>query len=277
MTMMEGLESRTLFSVDTSGVALFDASGHPATINRHAAVWFLVHGDNMSESGMTDLATAVKNQLDSSQWQVLIVDWSKLAAAGNTSTSAAAVGDRVAAMIKASRVPTSRVNLIAFSSGGIVIDEIAKDLKTRTAQVNRIVGIDPFSKTANYAAESSYSIAFCGRDAEGKTAASLSADDAVALTGLTGTAMQQHGDVFSVVTTIWKRDAGEISKGNDHVSPLFSIQKILSGSIAPWRHGVYFEGFEAEMDCGFQSGLPHDLGPLSLTYSNTRRHLQVLT
>lgn len=277
MTIMEGLEGRTLFSVDTSSVALFDAGGHAATINKHAAVWFLVHGDNMNESQMTDLATAVKGQVDSTQWQVLIVDWSKLATASNTSTNAAAVGDRVAAMIKAARLPTSRVNLIGFSSGGIVMDEIAKDLRTRSAQVNRIVGIDPFSKTANYAAESSYSIAFCGRDAEAKTAASLSADDAVALTGLSGTSLQQHGQVFSAVTTIWKRDAGMIAKGNDHVSGLFSIQNIVADAMPPWRHGVFFEGFEAEMSCGFQSGLPHDFGPLSLTYVNTRRHRQVVT
>lgn len=275
--MLESLESRTLFSIDTSSVALFDAAGHAASINRHRAVFFLVHGANMNASLMTTMATAVQNQLPSDQWQVLIVDWSKLAAGAHTSDSARAVGDRVASLIKAARLPASRVNLIGFSMGGTVIDEIAADLKTASAQVNRIVGIDPYARDSNFAGESNYSITFCGRDGLGKVGASLSADDAVALTGLTGTALQQHSDVFWTLTTIWQRDAGMISRGGDDVSSLFSIQNIVNGPTPQWKHNVYFEGFEAEMDCGFQDGLPNDLGPLSLTYLNAHGRRRVVT
>src|SRR5438270_392275 len=80
------------------------------------------------------------------QWQVIIVDWGDLAkyhATGNATVNALAVGSKVAGLLKAARVPPSRVNLVGYSMGGTVVARIARDLKTRTAQVNTIVGIDP--------------------------------------------------------------------------------------------------------------------------------------
>jgi pimeloyl-ACP methyl ester carboxylesterase len=283
--MIEALEGRMLFSaIDTSTVALFDAGGNPATINRHLAAWFIVHGDNMDKSFMTTMAAAVQAQVPSNQWQVLIVDWSDLASAQTNATrNGQAVGDRVAQMINQAHLPASRVNLIGFSMGGAVINRIAIDLKTKTTQVNRLVGIDaaagrvgPYDP-AVFGKDSAFSVAFGANDKYGGQAGTLSADESVLLSGLSSDDLTRHAQVFSVVTTMWQRDAGEISKGNDGVSELFSIPNILAGPTIAMRQGIFAGGYDAVMACGFQSGLPNDLGPLSFTFVNTRRHTQVFT
>jgi pimeloyl-ACP methyl ester carboxylesterase len=106
----------------------------------------------------------------------------------------------------------SRVNLVGYSMGGTVIDRIARDLKTRTTQVNTIIGIDPAAgriQAPAYAQNSAYAISFCGNDAVAKLTASQSGDDTVVLTGLDpNNDMLRHQSVFTVVTTMWERDGG---------------------------------------------------------------------
>src|SRR5205807_9136484 len=131
-------------------------------------------------------------------------DWGDLAkyhATGNATVNALAVGSKVAGLLKAARVPPSRVNLVGYSMGGTVVARIARDLKTRTAQVNTIVGIDPAAgriEAPNYTRNSRYSICFCGREAVAENTASLWADDAVVLTGLSSNVMLLHQSVFTV-------------------------------------------------------------------------------
>lgn len=281
---LEPLEGRMLCyaPVDTSKVFLGDVNDNPVAIHRHMALCILAHGDQMEGSDMTDVAHAVQAQLPAGQWQVLIIDWGDLAkyhATGNASVNALAVGSKVASLLSAARVPPSRVNLVGYSMGGTVVGRIAKDLKTSTAEVNAIVGIDPAAgriEAPNYAQNSRYSICFCGRDAVATDTASLSADDAVVLTGLSSNDMLRHQSVFTVVTTMWERDAGMLGSGGDHASGLFSVPSLFNGPPLPWRHGTYYAGFEALVACGTQPD-SSDLGPLSLTYVNTRRHQITLT
>jgi pimeloyl-ACP methyl ester carboxylesterase len=266
------LEERVLFSsVDTSSVALDLADGAThAAINRHEALFVLVHGDNMNAPMMSIMAKAVQDQLPPGQYQVLTLDWSKLAASGNTTKSALAVGGALAKMIENSHIPLSRVNLIGFSMGGTVIDNAADDLKTKTSQVNRLIGIDPRDDASpDFADVSSYSIAFCGNDSYGKTAASLSADDAVLLTGLSTDNLQRHANVFGTVLTMWEDDAGLRGSGDMRVSSLFSIRSILAGSPLPWRQNGVSGGFEAVMPCDVSTSIPY---PLSITYMNSHKH-----
>lgn len=279
---LESLEGRVLFyaPVDTSRVFLGDVDDNPTTINRHMAQVFLAHGDQMHGSDMVDFADAVQAQLPANQYQVIIVDWGDLAdpalhGTGNATLNAFAVGDKVAGLLKAARATPSRVNLVGYSMGGTIIDRIARDLKTSTSQVNAIIGIDPAAgriQAPAYAENSAYSISFCGNDGVAKLTASQSGDDTVVLTGLDpNNDMVRHQSVFTVVTTMWERDAGTLAAGDDHVSAIFSLPSILNGSPLPWRQGAISGGFEASMACGTQTN-SSDLGPLSITYVNSRRH-----
>jgi len=273
--MLDPLESRVLFStINTSSVSLCNADGDPGgKIDRHMALIVLVHGNEMNPSMMTDMAAAVEAQLPSNQYQVLILDWSKIAAARtNWEVNSLAVGDKLANLIRLSRIPVSRVNLIGFSMGGAVIGRAAKDLKTSTSEVNRIIGVDPAAgqlEPADYTEDSAYSIAFCGNDSYGGTVGSLSADDAILLTGLSSNDLDRHSDVFQTITTIWQNDAGLSSDGDAAVSSLFSIQSILNGSPPNWRKNSEDGGFVAVMACNDTGGDP---SPILLTYINSRNH-----
>jgi hypothetical protein len=268
--MLEALESRVHFNAVS--VSLYSAAGTPvAAIDRHLALFVLVHGDGMTVGEMTDMAAAVQDQLPADQYQVVIVDWNQ--PPSPPSNFALEVGDSLAGMIKASRIPASRVNLIGFSMGGPIIGQTAKDLKSGSGEVNRIIGIDPASprfEPAAYAANSSYSICFCGDDGYAHTASSLSADDAILLTNLSSDNLDRHVGVFTTVANIWQRDAGLISDGDQAVSSLFSITSILDGTPPPWKRSSIDSGFDAVMTC---DGNDSDPTPTSLTYVNTRGHM----
>jgi pimeloyl-ACP methyl ester carboxylesterase len=175
-------------------------------------------------------------------------------------------------MIKDSHIPVSRVNLIGFSAGGTVIGRAARDLKTSTSEVNRIIGVDPAAtryEAPDYAQDAAYSIAFCGDDTYGGTTGSLSADDAILLTGLSSNELDRHSDVYSTVVTLWQNDAGLSSDGDAAVSSLFSIQSILNDSPPNWKRDRNDGGFVAVMACNNTGGDP---SPISLTYINSRNH-----
>jgi len=281
--MVEMLEARRMLSgIDTSSVALVPAYHRRTTLNRHRAIWIIAHGDDMNAAEMLPIAQAVQAQLPANQWQVVVVDWSVLASSGlNAAKAGMAVGDRLTQMIQAAHVPASRINLMGYSMGGTVIGRIAQNLKTSATQVNRIVGIDPAVgriQPAEYAQDSAYSIVFAAHDAIVKDYGSASADQAVLLSGLdSDTDIEKHGDAFAIVTTMWLRDAGVIDKGNDGVSGLFSINQILNGPEPAWKPDQYDGVYDANMTCGYQAGLGNDLGPLSLTYRNSRGHTRVIT
>lgn len=273
--MIESLESRRLFSnIDTSSVVLDFANGSTgATINRHMALVVLVHGDSMDPSEMTDMATAVQDQLPANQYQVLILDWSVLAnAQTNAAKNGLAVGSTLAGMIERSHIPVSRVNLIGYSMGGTVIGRAAKDLKTKTSEVNRIIGIDPAAgryEAPDYAQDSAYSITFCGNDTYGGMTGSLSADDSVLLSNLSSNELFRHANVFTELNNIWDQDAGETSAGDAAVSSLFSINSLLQGQPVAWKKNGIYGSFEAIMASNGNDSNPF---AATLTYLNSRNH-----
>jgi len=272
---MQSLESRVLFSVDTSSVALYTASGQAgATIEKHMALFVLVHGDESNESDMVPMALSVEAQLPANQYQVLILDWSQIASSlTNAYTNAVAVGGALATMIKTSRIPISRVNLIGFSMGGTVISGTAKDLQSRRSKVNLMVGIDPATQAylnPDFAGASKYSICFCGNDTFGQTVGSLSADDAVLLTGLPSDQLDRHVDVFSVVSNMWQQDIGNSDGSDSTVASLFSIPSLLHDTKPlDWKEKGFYDNWEAIMACGGDSDDPV---AMSLSYVDVRNH-----
>jgi pimeloyl-ACP methyl ester carboxylesterase len=290
MTMIEGLEPRQMFSVDTSTVALYSASGAPASIDPHKSLWFVFHGLSMSKDDMEPIGAAVQAQVPGAQ--VLLVDWSALADSSVANTvrkqldNAWAVADWVAARVKALGLPSSRVNMIGFSMGGQAEDRLALDLRKHSSQVNRIIAIDPSApgvsvsasghktrQIPTFADESAYSIAFSGNDGPAFYRGALSADDAILLTGLPDDGMERHLATFEAVTAMMQRDAGFIARGNDQVSGIFSVQNLLSGNLPAWRKDAYDPGWEAVVQCAPTGlGWPEEWGPLSMSYQNHRAH-----
>jgi pimeloyl-ACP methyl ester carboxylesterase len=288
--MLEALEPRQMFSVDTSTVALYSAAGAPATIDAHKSVWFVFHGLAMSKDDMQPIGAAVQAQIPDAQ--VLLVDWSALADPSVANTvrkqldNAWATADWVAAKVKALGMPSSRVNMIGFSMGGQAEDRLALDLKKRSAQVNRIIAIDPSApgvtvtasghkirQIPTFADESAYSIAFSGADGPAFYRGALSADDAIVLTGLPADDMQRHLATYEAFTTMMQRDAGFIARGNDQVSGIFSIQNILTGNLPGWRKDAYDPGYEATLQCEATGyAWPEEYGPFVLAYVNRRAH-----
>lgn len=257
--MIEPLEPRVMFShaVNISSVGLFNPDGSTAMLDSSRDTWLVIHGLGSSKDDATfqSLASAVAAQ--SPDHQVLLLNWEKLAAARSISQAeknAIATADAVAAMLRDANISGLHVNLIGFSMGGLIEDRLARDL----GKVNRLIAIDP-ARGGGYAAHSVYSIAF---RAVMNTASSRSATDAVQLTGLPGNSNLRHVESILAFQTMMLRDAGLEPSGNDHVSSLFSISRILNETLPPWKKG----GFNATMHCGSIDGVPNAFEPLDLTY-----------
>lgn len=62
-----------------------------------------------------------------------------------------------------------------------------------------------------------------------------------------------------------------------HVSALLSAQSILEGQQAAWGSGHISGKYDAQIVCGYQAGLPDDMGPMSLTYVDRRGKLRKVT
>jgi hypothetical protein len=294
--MIEPLESRTLFStaVDTSSVGLYAPDATATVLQTNKPLWIVIHGmdSDKSDPGLQALAQAVQAQVP--QDQTLILNWGALATAqaapdGVTAyRNAWAAADKIAMMLRRSRIPASRVNLIGFSMGGQLEDRIAKDLKSSTTEVNRIIAIDPSAQgyavnnrghlsrhIPDFAGNSSYSIAFWGKDGDSFYAAPTSADATVLLTGLTGSQVQQHVETAYLFGNMMSRDAGLQATGGENISSLFSIANITSGNLPAWKTNAYAPGYEATMNCNFSNPSSFSsIQPVLLTFINHRGHQQ---
>jgi hypothetical protein len=266
--------------VDTSTVALYSTTGAPATLAADRTTWLVIHGlfSSKDDPAMQSLATAI--DAVSPDDQVLLLDWSDLAASqpdNPTAVRAAwAVADVIAAEVRSADLdPKTQVNLVAFSMGAEVEDRLAADLHG----VNRLVAIDPagppvaldakgrrVSGLVHFKRHARYSIAF---HSPAFVRAAATADDSVELTGLAGNLGETHVQPLYVFTTMMRRDAGLEPIGADQVSPLFSIPNLLAGTLPPWRKNAFHAASEASLACGLP---PPAFQPLALTYVDRHGH-----
>ena len=262
--MVEPLEPRTLFS---STIHLYSASGSPASVDPNKPVWLLFHGLNMSKDNMTSMASGLQAAHPADQ--VLIVDWSTLAKSSGSSArrNAQSTADWTANVLRAAGVRASRVNLIGFSMGGEVIADLASELHTRHAMVNRIIALDSAgSNGISYADESSYSIAFTAADGNASSRANATADDTILLTGLPADDMQKHSAVFGLFNTLVLRESGIESATTDRVSSVFSTSNLLSGNLPAWKKDAFDGTYEATLSCRPVAGSAWRYEPVTLTY-----------
>jgi hypothetical protein len=278
--MLESLEPRTFFSVNTSTVALYAPDGSPATLQKHEPLWIIIHGldSDKNDPSNQSLAQAVQQQEPNAQ--SLILDWGALATPPDNATAyinADAVGDKIANLLRRSRIPASRVNMIGFSMGGQIEDRIAKDLQTPTSEVNCIVALDPAAPNASghryvpsFSAHATHSIAFLSVQ---YAPASESAADTVILTGTIGSSVQKHVETAYFFTNMMRRDAGLDSSAGDNISPIFSLANLSTGNLPAWTKNAYHPNSEAILNATpLNPGNGFLLEPTSLTYVNRRGH-----
>jgi hypothetical protein len=283
---LQPLEPRRLFTatlIDTSNVALYTPTGSPATLAPNRPTWLIIHGlfSSKDDPAMQSLATAI--DAVSSDDQVLLLDWSDLAASQPDNATAVraawAVADKIAADVRSANLNAkTQLNLIAFSMGAEVEDRLAADLHG----VNRLIAIDPagpavaldangrhVSGLVHFKRHARYSIAF---HTPAFQRAAATADDSIELTGLSGTLGEIHVQALYVFTTMMRRDAGLEPADGDQVSALCSIPNILSGTLPPWRKNSFHADSEATLACGVA---PPEFQPLALTYIDKRGGRQI--
>ena len=198
---MEALEQRCFFSGGAgvhASVSPARAVAHTVMLNRvngsggplvgDRNTWIIVHGLGGAPSSVAALAGAVDNTTGGDQ--VLVVDWSQLAATSSYTTAVnntRIVADVLAADIKQLGLSAAHTNLIGFSLGALVAGCFAGDLHS-SGGVNRFVALEPvtpeatdsnghsYTPTLDLAADSRYSIVFHAADNNSYPADS-SADD----------------------------------------------------------------------------------------------------
>jgi hypothetical protein len=272
---LDPLAPRLLFAaapIDTSAVALYTPDGSPAAIDGSRDVWLTIHGLSGSKDDPTTRAIAASVAVQAPSQQSLILDWSELSTNppdnGTATRGAWAAADKIAGEIRSAGLAGSHVNLIAFSLGAQVLSRLAKDL----GGVNCVIAVDAASPdvngsraSINLAARSRYALAFhspaFSRDAE-------TADDNVALAGLPGGYLDRHVEAQYLFATLMRRNAGFESAPGDQVSPMFSIQNILTGNLPRWKKNAFSNNSEAVITCGTTTS--SEVEPLQLTYRPLR-------
>jgi pimeloyl-ACP methyl ester carboxylesterase len=282
--VMERLEERMLFAADASGVTLTRADGAARSIVGRRDTWVIIHGlgGSKGDARIKRLADAVDGV--SSRDQVLVVDWSGLAIATDdpflAESNAQATAAGVAAKIRAVGLPAARINLVGFSMGAYVAEQIAADLHD-SGGVNRIIALDPAAPrtghnkkghtvpvAVDFTADSEYSIAFHGVDRHSPFVTATAADDTVRMDDIGADDDRRHLAVVDLFSTMVERN----NAGNaDAVSRVFSLAQIKDGAVPGWRK----DQFGVDSGAGYEALLtatPSPLAPALLTYVNRRGH-----
>jgi pimeloyl-ACP methyl ester carboxylesterase len=281
--MIEPLEDRLLMArslPDASSVTLTRADGSSAPVLTTRDTWIIVHGLLSSKDalGIEILTAAVDGA--SKRDQVLLADWRKLAIVtdkgGVQERAAQATANALADQIAAMDLPASRVNLIGFSMGGLVVGKLA-DALARRGGVNTIIGLDPSSPRIivdgkkvraplDLARNSKYSIVFHGVDIGSPIERALTADDTIRINNIGTLGTDRHAGVFDVFVNMTKiNNSGK----PDDVSKLFSLGRIIRGDMPDWRKDFYnpiegVGGYEAVIRA---QGTPGTMRPKEIFYA----------
>jgi len=282
--LVERLEDRLMFAADASGVTLTRADGAPRSIVGRRDTWIIIHGLGASKSDARIKRLAGAVDAVSPRDQVLVVDWSTLAIGTEdpflAKSNAEAAAGAVAAKIRAIGLPASRINLIGYSMGGYVAEQIAADLRD-AGGVNRLAALDPAAPrtghnkrghtvpvAVDFTSDSEYSIAFHGVDRHSQFVTAAAADDTVRLDNIGADDEHRHQAVLDLFTTMVERNNGANA---DAVSRVFSLARIKNGAVPGWRKNQFGvdsgEGYEAVL-----TATPSPLAPVLLTYVNRRGH-----
>ena len=251
--------------------------GSPATaLSARRDAWVVIHGFGGSarNANIARLATAI--DAGSARDQVLMLDWSGVAAQslGAATANAGQVAAEAAAELKALGVSSgARLNLVGYSLGGYVTSKLAS---LYPGGVNRIVALDPASPIVgknrrgttitdplNLAAKSQYSIAFHSGASMSHVTAYSSADDVVKVDGL-GTDdgsdadnLRKHVNIVSFFARAMEVTNGVVraSRAERRADGLFSMKSIATTTPGhqPWSANCMGCAYDARVSAAGQA------------------------
>jgi surface antigen/pimeloyl-ACP methyl ester carboxylesterase len=208
--------------------------------------WIVIHGLGHSPSNLQD--QDLQQQLKSSGFQVLEVDWSSITKRPpyltlSTSSAIPFVGQFVGETMRNSGVSTSNINFIGHSFGSYVSWEAAKELNG----VNKLVALDPANAfgtigsydigTVDFSGYTNYSWAFKS-SWQGNSETANTADESFEVT-YSQTPENYHNDVIGFFASLIRRNREGLS-GN--VSKNLELDDMNINSTPPWRKSIGAEG-----------------------------------
>ena len=220
-------------------VSLVFANGSTAPINPKADTWIVIHGWEGSPSMYRGLSSA----LQSKRTQVLALDWSGPASSDLLTAFAWAspVGQFAADTLTRWGLPTSRINVVGHSLGGLVAGALAANVD---GGVNRVVALDPatdpFAWTVDYSADSQFSLAFIGSSFS-TSAAAATADESFKIDVGDFTSIFSHMAVVDLFTSIVTSNK---TATPDPISRLLAFDRLTPTADQPWKTDAYSDDFE---------------------------------
>jgi hypothetical protein len=210
-----------------------------ALIDPTQTTWLVIHGrlGAAAQSIYQDIAAAIDGYTPGDQ--VLLLDW-ETAATGfiDGELRIEPVGRWAAAALDDYGFDADDLNLLGYSWGAHVADELAEELMTLQAErVNSLLVLDPAadvpfnsynpnnSATVNFAAHSKYSWAFHASDFEGSETSPKTAHEAFVVQG------SNHYEIRSQFIRIL-----ETNHGGQFSNQSFSLERLLNRGVpsAPW-------------------------------------------
>jgi hypothetical protein len=208
-------------------------------IDPNRVTWLVIHGrlGAAAQPIYQDIATAVDGY--SPDDQVLLLDW-ETAATGlwDGESRIQPVGRWAAAALDDYGFNAGTLNLLGYSWGAYVADELAEELVSRqTQRVNSILLLDPATDvplngynpnntaTVNFAAHSEFSWAFHSGGAEGSAASPKTADEAFVLEN------SDHYVIRNQFIRLLDTNHGGLLQ-----NPWFSLERLVNRGTpsAPW-------------------------------------------
>jgi pimeloyl-ACP methyl ester carboxylesterase len=246
------------------GLVFGDGSTGPIRSNRRT--WVVIHGWNGQPSDLSRLTDAIEGY--SKRDQVLVLDWSRAAAAPDPFDAFTWIDDAgafAAQKLEGFGLSASRINLVGHSFGAYVAAETAGGLHNGA---NVIVALDPAASVPfyNFRANSRYSLGLVG-SVLGSESRAATADDAFRVNA---------GSGFAAHTNIVDLYASMVAENNtsnpDHVSKLFSLDRLNAGASRPWDRNAFSGGFEGTLNGEVSGG--HWV-PESLVYRDNGQRVTV--
>jgi pimeloyl-ACP methyl ester carboxylesterase len=253
---------------DQKNVSLVFQNDSSQAISKNKETWVLIHGWQAPGRAiaLTRLAAAVDKNSKSDQ--VLILDWSDAASTTNVFDAAMwapTVAQWAADKLASWGIPSSKINLIGHSLGGLVADQMSGRIN---GGVNRIVALDPatdipgtsFSGT-DFSADSQFSLAFVGSNYATESAA-VTADETFQMNVGRKDSLITHSNVVDLFAGMI---VSSTKKKPDAISKFFDLDKLTPTTKTPFAKNAFDGKYEGIID-----GEARGSGwvPKTLTYKN---------
>lgn len=237
-------------------------------ISRKKETWVLIHGWQAPGRpiALTRLAAAVDK--NSRTDQVLILDWSDAASTDNVFDAAMwapAVAQWAADKLDSWGIPSSKINLMGHSLGGLVADQLASNI---SGVINKIVALDPATDIpgtsfsgVDFSADANYSLAFVGSN-YATTSSAATANETFQMNVGRKDSLITHSNVVDLFASMIISSS---KKKPDPISKLFDLDSLTPTAKRPFAKNAFNGQYEGIIDGQIRGSA---WWPTTLTYKN---------